>query len=121
MRRKESDISNVHLNPAALTKSFSSSAFAFCPFLLDFVSNSFVLYKDVWRRFVNATIAKTAKLHCIKIFFLLTPSLLFPVLSVLVIFLSLYNLENPQVNGESTANAVRVRLTNSSQAASSSK
>lgn len=86
VRKKESDISNVHLHPAALSKSSSSSPFIFYPFLLGFASNSFVLHKDIGRRFATSSIAKTAKLRYIKNFFLLTPSLFFPVLSVLVIF-----------------------------------
>lgn len=89
VRKIESDISNGHLHPAGLLKSFSSSAFTFYPFLLGFASNSFVLYKDIQRRFVTSRIAKTGKLHYIKnFFFLLVPFLFFPILSVLAIFWS---------------------------------
>lgn len=118
-RGQESAISEVHLHPLALWKAFSSSAYTFYPFLLNFASNSVVFYKDIQRSFITSSIAKPAKLHYIKIFFLLTPSLVDSLCASH--FSSLYNLENPQVSGGAIANAARVRFTNSSHVASSSK
>lgn len=60
-KKGSSDIFNVYLHPSASSKSISSSAFTSSPFLMDFVSNSFVLYKDIQRRFVTSRTAKATK------------------------------------------------------------
>jgi len=103
------------------SQKYSPSALMLYPFLLSFASkSSFVHYKDIWRRSVTSSVAKTTKLHYIKTFFLLSPSLP-PQFFQYQSFLSPYDLKTPQVDGGAVANAARVRLCNSSHLASSSK
>lgn len=119
MKKKESDISNVHLHPGALSKSFSSSAFTFYLFLLGFASYHFYPLQGYSEKVCNFSIEKTAKLHSI-IFFSHSLSFLSNSLCTSH-FLSLYNVENSRVKGGAIANAARIRLTNTSHRTSISK
>lgn len=98
----KSAISNVHLHPEALSKCYSSSALTFYPFLQGFASNSFVLYKYIWR-FLTSSIAKTAELNHVKNSFSSHSLSFLPSSLCTSHLLSLYNLENPPVNGGAIA------------------
>lgn len=99
----------------------SPSVLMLYAFMLNFASKSpFVHCKNIWRRFVTFSIAKTTKLHYIKTFFLLSP-LLFPQFLQDQSFLSLCDLKTFQVAGGAVANPTRFRLPNSSHVASSRK